>query len=105
MYKIKDKEIILASASLSRQAMLKSANICFTSQPAHIDEEAIKQSAISEGISLSDCATLLAEIKGKRIALANPKAFIIGSDQLLDFGGRFFSKPESLQKARSQLLE
>lgn len=105
MYEIKDKEIILASESTSRQAMLKNANIRFTSQPAHIDEEAIKQSAISEGVSLADCAILLAEIKGRRIALANPKAFIIASDQILDFSGRCFSKPESLDNAKTQLLE
>ena len=105
MYEIKDREIILASASTSRQVMLQNANIRFTSQPAYIDEESIKHSAISEGISLSDCATLLAEIKGQRIATTNPKAFIIASDQLLEFGGRFISKPESLDKAKSQLLE
>ena len=105
MYEIKDKEIILASASISRKVMLQNANIRFTSQPAYIDEDAIKHSAISDGVSLSDCATLLAEIKGQRIALENPKAFIIASDQLLDFGGKFISKPESLEKAKSQLLE
>ena len=105
MYEIKNKEIILASASTSRQAMLQNANIRFTSQPAHIDEEAIKQSALSEGVSLADCATLLAEIKGRRIAVANPNAFIIASDQLLDFDGRCFSKPESLDKAKTQLSE
>ena len=105
MYEIKDREIILASASTSRQVMLQKANIRFTSQPAYIDEESIKHSALSEGISLPDCATLLAEIKGKRIATTNPKAFIIASDQLLEFDGRFISKPESLDKAKSQLLE
>ena len=105
MYEIKNRDIILASASTSRQVMLQNANIRFTSQPAYIDEESIKHSAISEGVSLSDCATLLAEIKGQQIAIANPKAFIIASDQLLEFGGRFISKPESLKKAKLQLLE
>ena len=105
MYEIKNKEIILASASNSRQAMLQNANIRFTSQPAHIDEEAIRQSALSEGVSLTDCATLLAEIKGRRIAVANPNAFVIASDQLLDFDGRCFSKPESLDKAKTQISE
>jgi len=105
MYEIKNKEIILASASTSRQAMLQNANIRFTSRPAYIDEESIRQSAISEGISLADCATLLAEIKGRRIAVANPKAFIIASDQLLDSSGRCFSKPETLDKAKTQLSE
>ena len=105
MYEIKNRDIILASASTSRQIMLQNANIRFTSQPAYIDEESIKHSAISEGVSLSDCATLLAEIKGQRIAATNPKAFIIASDQLLEFGGRFISKPETLDKAKSNLLE
>ena len=102
MYEIKNKEIILASASSKRRDMLQNANIGFKSQTAHIDEEAIRQSALSEGVSLADCATLLAEIKGRRIAVANPNAFIIASDQLLDFDGRCFSKPESLDKAKIQ---
>ena len=105
MYEIKNKEIILASESTSRKTMLQNANIRFTSQPAYIDEEAIKHSAVSEGISLPDCAILLAEIKGLRIARTNPEAFIVASDQLLNFNGRFFSKPNSLDSAKSQLSE
>lgn len=105
MYEIKNKEIILASASTTRQSILRNANIRFTSQPASIDEKSIKKGAISEGFSLPDCSTLLAEIKGRRIALTNPEAFIIACDQLLDFRGQCFSKPETLDKARAQLLE
>lgn len=105
MYEIKDKQIILASESATRKTMLQNANIRFISQPAHIDEEAITQGAISEGVSLSDCVILLADMKGKRVALANPTTFIIASDQLLELDGRCFSKPNTLDKAKAQLSE
>ena len=105
MYELIDKKIILASSSLTRQAILQNANIDFSVVSAPIDEESLKQSAISEGVSLPDCATLLAEMKGQKIALAYPKEFIIAGDQILDLGGRCFSKPKTIDDAKNQLLE
>ena len=105
MYEFKEKKIILASNSLTRQSILRSANINFSVQTAFIDEDSLKQSAISEGISPSNCSTLLAEMKGKRVALANSHAFVIASDQLLELEGHCFSKPSSLNKAKQQLAE
>mgnify|MGYP005644602261 CR=1 FL=1 len=105
MYEFKDKPIILASASASRQAMLQNANIHFSAQAALIDEESIKQSAIFEGMPLADCATLLAEMKGNKIAQKHTDAFIIASDQLLDLNNRCFSKPTLMEEAKIHLQE
>ncbi len=105
MYKIQQKPIILASTSSSRQTLLRNANIDFSVRPSLIDEEPIRQSAFSENRTLQECAILLAEIKGTRIAQQSPNALVISSDQILEFDGRCFSKPENTNVAEMQLLE
>ena len=105
MYSLKDKAIILASSSKSRQTLLKNAKIDFLVKKPFVDEEAIRESAIAGKTTLQECATLLAEIKGYQIALSNSNAFVIASDQILESKGIGFSKPKSLQKAKEQLSE
>ena len=62
--------VILASASASRQALLRSAGLTFEVQPAHIDEAAVKRAARADGASAEEAALLLAELKAKRVASA-----------------------------------
>ncbi len=87
--------IILASASDIRSKLLNNADINHEVIPANIDEEMIKASLESEGITPRDMADVLAEQKAKKISLKYPDAFVIGSDQVLDFQGQYFSKPKS----------
>ncbi|QBY02062.1 septum formation protein Maf [Rhodophyticola sp. CCM32] len=96
-------EIVLASASAARQAMLRQARIPFTVIPARVDEEAIRQSLDHEGASPRDVADTLAEYKARQVAGKHPNALVIGCDQVLDFKGRVFSKPETKEDARGQL--
>ena len=105
MYKIKNKSIILASSSSSRRNLLENAGVEFLVRPSNVDEEPIKASAISENRTLKECATLLSEIKGTRISHQFPEDYVISSDQILEFEGRCFSKPNSLNQAKSQLNE
>ena len=64
MYSIKNKSIILASASPSRRRLLENAGVEFLVRPSFVDEEPIKQLAVSENRTLQDCTILLSEIKG-----------------------------------------
>ena len=105
MYSVKQKTIILASSSKSRQRLLKNAKIDFLVKKPFIDEESIRVSAIAGKTTLPECAILLAEIKGHQIALSNTEAFVIASDQILESKGICFSKPKSLQTAKEQLRE
>ena len=63
-----------------------------------IDEEMITASLQSEGIKPRDLADVLAEQKAKKISIRYPSAFVIGSDQVLDFKGQAFSKPKSADR-------
>ena len=95
--------LILASASASRASMLRNAGLTVTATPARIDEDAVRQSVRSEGGSADAAARLLAELKARQISRNQGDAFVIGADQMLECGGDWFDKPESLTDARRHL--
>jgi len=96
--------IILASASTARRAVLTAAGISFTATAAAVDEAAIKAGAQAEGLAADDAALILADAKAQRIARRNPAALVIGADQILVLGERWFDKPADLAGARDHLL-
>ena len=96
--------LILASASSARRAVLEAAGIAFEARPAHVDEAAIKESAQAEGLPAAEAALLLADAKARRIALREPEALVIGADQMLVCGERWFDKPADMATARAHLL-
>ena len=102
-YHLPQKDIILASASSTRQKMLRDAGLNIESQPAHVDEDSLKQAAQAENLSGLDAATLIAEMKAQKISGLHPDAFVIGSDQLLTQDHNWFSKPLSLDEAKTTL--
>ena len=89
--------IILASASDIRSQLLRNADIEHEVIPARIDEETIKASLASEGATPRVMADVLAEQKAKKISVIYPNAFVIGSDQILDFQGQACSKSLSAE--------
>ncbi|WP_431266782.1 Maf family protein [Dankookia sp. P2] len=95
--------LILASASTARRAVLAAAGLRFTAQAAAVDEAAIKESAQAEGIAVEEAAMLLAEAKAQRIASRHPEALVIGADQMLVCGDRWFDKPVGMDDAREHL--
>ena len=99
-----EPRLVLASASSARRALLIGAGLRFEAKAAAIDETAVKQSARADGMSADDAALLLAELKAARIASRDPEALVIGCDQLLVCGDRWFDKPADVAGAREQLL-
>ena len=89
--------IILASASDIRSQLLRNADIEHEVIPARIDEETIKASLALEGATPRVMADVLAEQKAKKISVKYPNAFVIGSDQILDFQGQACSKSLSAE--------
>lgn len=97
-------EIVLASTSATRIAMLEAAGIRFSSLPARVDEEMIRQALEGEGAKPRDIADTLAEAKALKISGKVPGALVIGSDQILDFDGRIYAKPRDRDEVRAQLM-
>ncbi len=98
-----DIPLILATASSTRQAMLRQAGLSFEAMPAHVDEAAMKESAQAEGRTAAETAQALAGLKAERISRRFPGALVIGSDQLLVCGAEWFDKPANLGEAARHL--
>lgn len=95
--------LILASSSTIRRKLLESAGLSVQTAAARIDENMIRDSLLAEGATPRDVADTLAEMKAMRTAERYPEAVIIGCDQVLEFQGEVWSKPESPQQAQDQL--
>lgn len=96
--------IILASGSAIRRAILSSAEIPFEVMKPEVDEDIIKKENAREGLDLEPLAMRLAEAKCMDIA-AKTDAIVIGSDQIMEFGGRAYDKPATMAEAKARLME
>jgi septum formation protein len=98
-----DPPLVLASTSVTRAGLLQSAGLVFDTAAPGVDEAAIKESARADGLDPAECALLLATLKARRISDRLSSALVIGADQLLVCGERWFDKPEGRAAAREQL--
>ena len=95
-------EVVLASTSASRRALLQGAGVPFTARSPGVDEDAAKAALLGEGLGPRDVADALAELKAVRINAG--EALVIGADQTLDLDGELIDKAASLDEARARLL-
>ena len=95
-------QLILASQSASRTAMLEAAGVPFAAEPAYADEAALK--AAMAGAAPRDVADALAELKALKVSARHPAALVLGSDSLavLD-DGTILDKPRDRDEARDHL--
>jgi septum formation protein len=98
------RPVVLASASAARAALLLQAGLDVMRDPANIDEAEVKASFRRERLGAAGCAGALAEAKASSVSSRHRGAVVIGADQLLVCGERWFDKPSSLAQAREQLL-
>lgn len=96
-------EVILASASVARLAMLQNAGVSCRALPASVDEDGLKQSLRAEGADVLETATMLAEWKALYVSRRYPAALVIGADQMLECEGVWFDKPIDREAAGAQL--
>ena len=93
--------LVLASQSLTRQALLANAGIDFEAAAADLDERAVQQA--SGLLAPGDIAALLAREKALSVSSRQPGKYVIGADQTLAQGERLFSKPAGRPQAAEQL--
>lgn len=98
-----DIPLILASASIARQRLLRQAGLTVEALPAYVDEAAVKEAAAADGWEAAELALALAELKAQRISAKFPAALVIGADQLLVCGDDWFDKPADLAEAARHL--
>lgn len=96
--------IILASTSKIRMRILSAAGVPYETARPGVDETALKDAALSQGLSLDAVTQRLADAKALAVA-APDDALVIGSDQMLEFDGEGLEKPRSMGEARARLLK
>jgi septum formation protein len=101
---MRNRQLILASASKSRANLMRAAGLDFEQVPGHVDEDAIKASLKAEGATAADCALALAEFKAGTVSQRYPEALVIGADQMLECEGAWFDKPKDMAGARNHLV-
>tara|TARA_B100000963_G_C22618759_1_gene668763 strand:+ start:2106 stop:2693 length:588 start_codon:yes stop_codon:yes gene_type:complete len=96
-------EVILASSSGIRLKILKDNKFKVKQISPGVDEEEIKASLTNSGATCLQIAKNLAELKANRISTRYPGEVVIGADQVMDFEGKNYSKPNSKEEAKSIL--
>lgn len=95
--------LVLASGSKTRKKMLENAGIAITVSPPVVDEGAIKESLISEGVRARDIADALAEAKARTAAYQHPDSMVLAADQILALDEKIFSKAKTREDAVAAL--
>ena len=95
-------DIILASGSASRRALLAGAGVTAQSIKPNVDEDSAKAAMRGEGKKVRDQAMQLAEMKALKVSRAQP-GLVIGGDQMLNLDGEAFDKPKDLAGAKAHL--
>lgn len=105
MFATHSSPLVLGSGSASRSALLEAAGLAFETDPAGIDEDAIRKVLTRDkGAHASDIADVLARAKAETVSERHPGALVIGADQVLAAGDELFEKPRTMEEARRALL-
>ncbi|MGB7050720.1 MAG: Maf family protein [Acidimicrobiales bacterium] len=92
------RTLVLASGSSARLGLLRGAGFDPKVVPSGIDETG------HVGGSTSSQVLALAGEKAAAVADPNGEAVVVGCDSMLDFGGRPYGKPTSVEEARAWLV-
>ncbi len=93
--------LILASKSASRRAMLDAAGVCYEAIPSDIDERAVE--ANLKDAPPAQIAEALSVAKAAELSPLHPGTLVLGSDSLVVVDGQRFDKPTSYENAAEHL--
>lgn len=97
-------ELVLASTSPYRRALLANAGVDFSVDRPRIDERAVEEATQGSGVTPAEVALILACAKAEEVSARHPGTFVIGSDQTLSFEDELLHKPKDMEAARRRLL-
>ena len=95
--------LVLASASASRQMLLRNAGVAFEASPAGLDEAGLMADLLSKGTSAAGIAQALAEQKAMTVSRRMPGRLVLGGDSVLAFGSELVSKCRDVAELRALL--
>ncbi|HYO59489.1 Maf family protein [Archangium sp.] len=91
------RELILASTSSFRRALMDSLGLPYRAEAPGVDED------VSPSLPAREAVRILAERKARAVHARHPGAWVLGADQLVEVEGEVLGKPENREAARSQL--
>lgn len=91
------KQLILASQSPFRRALLEATGVAFVAETAPLDERTVT------GRTPRELAERRSVAKAMALALLRPESLVIGADQVLSLDGLSFDKAEDPGEARARL--
>jgi septum formation protein len=101
---MRDAQLILASKSKARLAMLTAAGVAVEAISPNVDEDALKDGLKSEGVTARNLADALAEAKAVRLSGRIGAGMVLGADQVLALeDGTMLDKPADPADAVAQL--
>ena len=92
-------DLVLASTSPYRKALLDRLQVDYSCDSPEIDEAQL------EGESIEDMVVRLARSKAEAVAARHSHALIIGSDQSAELDGKALTKPGNFDNAVAQLKQ
>jgi septum formation protein len=95
--------LVLASTSKTRSALLAAAGVAHESADPAFDEAPLRTELERKGEPPAGIARALARAKAAVLTSSRPGQVIIGADQVLTLNGSLFAKPSSLAEAENQL--
>ena len=98
-----NQQMVLASASPHRKAMLEAAGLAVEAVASDIDERAVEHALGAEARDGEILAGVLAEAKAVDVSQRHPESLVIGCDQTLTLDGAIFHKPANMTEARKNL--
>jgi septum formation protein len=99
------RDLVLASGSRHRQALLMQAGIRAEADPSTLDERLVEAPLKESGATPDEVALVLAEAKAVDVSERRPGALVIGADQVLSVGDEILHKPADMEAARRTLLK
>ena len=100
----KQEPVVLASGSTIRRLLLENAGVAVTVTPARVDEDALRAALAAEGCSARDMADALAEAKARKVSGRSGSHITLGCDQILEHQGQIYTKADTKEGLRGQLL-
>jgi len=100
------KPVVLASASRTRRDLLTAAGLDVEAVASGLDERAVIEAVAADRDPLrpADVAAILAEAKAQTVSEQKSGMIVIGADQTLELDGKLFTKPDTVEVARRNLL-
>ncbi|NVJ27592.1 septum formation protein Maf [Myxococcus sp. AM011] len=91
------KDLILASTSSARRALMDGLGLPYRTSSPGVDE------TVAPHLSAKEAVRELAARKARAVHARHPDAWVLGADQLVEVAGEALTKPEDRDAARTQL--